>query len=226
MTIFRFTLLRSRRRTTDLLLFVALPVGLLLLPATDTSILPLGLQLFIFVIFYFSARMAHLLMDDRQSGLLTRIAAAPITQLGYLVQHLLAFMLLLLAQAAVMVAVSVWLHGPRIPSPPLVLLLYSGFALSTLSFSLAWCSLFRNREASFLILFNVFFLMAIVGGMLWPIALLPLTLQRVAMLLPTYWLSEGLSQLATDTVSVWLPLCAMILFAALCLLIGSRWRVH
>ena len=111
MTIFRFALKRSFRNPFNILLLCVLPVGVVFLPVVPGSTLPLGFHLYGQVIMFAAFLMVRSTVEDRLSGVLTRIAVAPVSYFRYLWETLLAYGLLLVAQNAVVVGLGVVLYG-------------------------------------------------------------------------------------------------------------------
>ncbi len=170
-----------------------------------------------------AARMAAITMEDRTKKTLVRIAVAPITHFEYLSQNLLAFALMLWSLNVLVVALGVLVHGDALISPFLGLLIFTFYAFTSLSYALAWYSLFRSLDSAYNAFFGVTILLSMLGGLMWPIQAMPTFFQRFARLLPTYWLSEALL-LAPEAglKALSLPLGMMVLFSLAFLLIGSR----
>lgn len=68
----------------------------------------------------------------------------------------------------------------------------SMFSVTAISFSLAWSSMFRQPESSTAVMLGIILIMAVLGGTLFPIQAMPASLQKIAMLSPTYWFHEGI----------------------------------
>nr|WP_257391668.1 ABC transporter permease [Halalkalibacter krulwichiae] len=149
------------------------------------------------------------------------------THLQYLWQNLLAYSVILTAVNLIFVILGVMVHGDSIPSPALLFIIYTVFSMTALGFSLAWYSLFRNKEAAFSILGGIIILMAMLGGVMWPVEMMPDYLQRAVMLLPTYWVAEAtiLVSYGAPMKELVIPLVLMILFGIAFLLLGSRRRL-
>ncbi|MBD2846077.1 ABC transporter permease [Paenibacillus sp. IB182496] len=226
MTVFRYALKRMLRSRATLLL-LALPFGLLLLPAQRgwEPLLP-AWHYYGLLLLLLAARLPALLLVERTSGVLLRVASSPISHLRYLAEHMLAYGALLGLQIGAFVGAGMLRYRDPVQPWPL-LAVYAAFALAALALVLAWCSLFRNRETSALILFSLCMLAMMLGGLLWPVQALPAALQRTAWLIPTYWLGEGYRTVAAGDHSALLAAIGMLLlFAAAGLLLGSRRRLN
>ncbi|MBO0992645.1 ABC transporter permease [Bacillus sp. SD088] len=226
MTIFLFTIKRCFRNKMNIILLCVLPVIVILMPDEEWTLLPLGFQLYGVVLFFAAARLVSIIMDDRTKGVLMRIGVAPVTHLQYLWQNLLAYSLILIVQI-ILVIVGGLLYGHDLVHPLLLFVVYALFAMTAIGFSLAWFSLFRHKETAFVILMSFIMLMSMGGGMLWSLEMMPELMQRLAMLLPTYWLVESMTIVASQAnkTELLVPLIILLLFTVTFLVIGSKRRL-
>lgn len=225
MTIFYFVFRRfSRRFVSNFLLISLLPLIAALMPPGEWNPLPQGFYLYGLIVLFIAARASEFIMEDRTSKVLLRIEASPVTHFQYLAQNLLAYALIMTMPNLLILIVGRAVHGASVISPHLLFLVYSVYSLSAVGFCLAWYSVFRNKESAFALLSGIAVLMSLVGGVMFPIQAMPEVLQRVAMLLPTYWLMDGLLvvSLGAPTVDLLLPLGILLLQATAFIVIGSR----
>ncbi|WP_100399174.1 ABC transporter permease [Bacillus sp. FJAT-44742] len=227
MTIFTFVFKRFFRKRSNLLFLLILPVGVMFLPEGEWPPIPLGFQYYGILLMFIAAKLAGIIMQDRYDKALLRLSIAPITHFQYLLQNLLAYFLILTLVNIAAVLTGVIVHGNNIPSPVLLFIIYSFFTLTALGFALAWISLFHNKETAFAVVSGVIVLMAMTGGVMWPVELMPEVLQRVVMVIPTYWLAEAMRVVSFDVPveELAVPLVMMLLFSAAFLLLGSRRRI-
>lgn len=228
MTIFSFALKRALRTPTHLIVLLILPLALIALPVEERTGIPLGYSYFGLVLFYSASMLVHFIMEDRVKGIVIRVAAAPITHLQYLWQNLLAYALLLVGQSVVLSVGCMLVHEQSAASSLQFLIVFIFFSLAVIGFSLSWCTLFRSKEASVTIMFILIMIMAMLGGMTWPIQNMPELLQRFVMILPTYWLVEAITSISegASAIELTLPLAILLLFAIVCLLLGSKGKIH
>ncbi|MCC5912725.1 MAG: ABC transporter permease [Clostridiaceae bacterium] len=230
MTIFNFVFKRYFRKKSNIIFLLLLPLASVFLPVGEHYEwfpLPMGFQYYGILLLFIAARLTSIVMEDRTNKTLLRIGVAPITHFQYLFQNLLAFSLILMVANFLVVVAGRFIHGEVLVSPLMFFFIYSIFSFTAIGFSLAWVSLFKNKEAAFSVLAGVFILMAILGGVMFPIQALPETFQRLAMLLPTYWLMESM-QLVIRGGSLGdfiLSLGMMLMFSFAFILFGSRKRL-
>jgi ABC-2 type transport system permease protein len=230
MTILRFALKRAFRSPANILLLCAVPAGVVFLPAVGGQgwSLPIGFHIYGMVIMSVAFLMVRSIVEDRFSGALARISAAPVSYLRYLSENLLAYGLLLLIQNALVVGLGVLVHGSRIPSPFLLLAAYFFFSMTSISFALAWCSLFGRRDVAYGTFFSVIMIASMLGGFYWPIEIMPGIMRKMAPAVPPYWMMEAARTLQAGgpPSRFALSLAVMLLFTVAFLLVGSRRRME
>ncbi|WP_461370202.1 ABC transporter permease [Candidatus Darwinibacter acetoxidans] len=227
MTIFRFVLKRFLRRPANIILVTLVPMAVVFIPVSGWFPLPMGFQYFGMALMFIAARMAAIVMEDRIKGTLLRVGLAPVRHSQYLWQNLGAYALILVGLSGIIVTMGTAVHGSMLAAPGLLFLVFSCFSITSLGFSLAWYSLFRNREGVVATITGVIPLMMMLGGMIWPVQAMPALFRRLAMLLPTYWLAEGLLSTAhgAGLTGLATPLVVMLLYSAAFVLLGSMRRL-
>ncbi len=197
------------------------------MPLGDWFPLPMGFQYFGMLILFIAAKLSSIIMEDRTRRTLLRIGVAPISHFNYLFQNLLAYSLILVGLSGVVVVIGIAVHGQALIAPGLLFIIFACFSLTAIGFSLAWYSLFRNKEAAIIIIVWVITIMAMLGGLMWPIQAMPILFQQLAMLLPTYWLAEALLLLATGASfsTLILPMAIMSMYSIAFVLLGSMRRL-
>ncbi|MBX4147239.1 ABC transporter permease [Paenibacillus lautus] len=224
MTIFNFALIRSVRSLPNLIFLLGLPAAVVVLPVGGWHGLPLGYHFYGILLLFAASKLVHMIMEDRKNKILTRIGVAPVTHFKYLSQNLLAFALLLVGQSAVITCSAWLLHADVFGSLIQLFSILSMFSVTAISFSLAWSSMFRQPESSTAVMLGIILIMAVLGGTLFPIQAMPASLQKIAMVSPTYWFHEGImlaknGGLFAEQLT---PLGILLLFAIAFMLIGSR----
>ncbi len=227
MTVFTFVFKRFFRKKSNSIFLLILPLGAIFLPMGEWPPIPLGFQYYSILLLFLASRLGGIIMEDRANKTLVRLSVAPITHFQYLWQNMLAYSVILTALNLIFVSVGVMVHGEAVPSPPLLFMIYTAFSMTALGFSLAWYSLFRNKEAAFSILGGIIILMAMLGGVMWPVEIMPDYLQRAVMFLPTYWVAEAtiLLSFGAPKNELITPIVVMILFCIAFLMFGSKRRL-
>jgi len=227
-TIFQFALIRSLRKKANLAALCAVPLAMIFIRPLWTLENYMGFSFYSLTIMFAAFSLVRSIMTERVTGTVVRIYAAPVTTFRYLSQNLIAFCLLLGVQIVILVAAGTVMYHWEIGTAALLIVCYIVFAVTCITFSLAWYSLFRSREMSDAVFSIVISFMAMLGGIFIPIPLLPELLRKIGMLFPTYWLSNALLsiQLREFGMDYWLSVIIMLLFSAAFLLYGSRRRME
>ncbi len=228
MTIFYFALRRSFSNTTNLIFLTLFPVVCIFLPAGETwPPLPYGYQYYGIIILFAGIRLAAIMQEDRESGVMKRLAVAPISHYRYLSQNLLAFAIVLILQCVIVVYGGM-LYGQALVQPHALLALFISFSVLSVAAALAWISFFRGKEVSFLVYMSLIFLVVILGGLLVPVEIFPDLLRRVAVIFPTYWLAEGKKWVVFGErlADFWVINGVLWLYAIIFVIIGSTRSIH
>lgn len=228
MTVFRLTLKRSFSNKTNLILLTLFPIACILFPKGQYwPVLPYGYQYFGIVMLFISIRLTSIILEDRVKGVVKRLAVAPIRYGSYLCQNLLAYSVILVIQCAIVVYGGVLL-GIELYQPNWLMLLYVSYSFTSLAAALAWISIFRSKEAAFLIYMSLVSLVSILGGLLMPLYMFPEALKRLAVLFPTYWLDRGINWVAAEEPVVEFLLIngVLWLYTIIFLILGSTRKIH
>jgi ABC-2 type transport system permease protein len=174
----------------------------------------------VFGMFFVVASIAGLFVDERSCGALARLRSLGVSPAALLAAKIAPYMAVNGIQAALMLAVGVWLM-PLIGGEGLSLagihwgalwLMILAISVAAVSLALAIASLVRThaQAATFGPILNV--LMAALGGVMVPLFVMPPVMQDIARFSPMNWALEGLLGVLLrngDVYSV-LPECAKL----------------
>jgi len=227
MTIFRFALKRGLGNPFITALLTLVPAGVVFLPRAPGSSLPVGFHIYGILLMFTAFLMIRLIVEDRERGVFLRIGAAPVTHFRYLLETLVAYSLVLLAQNALVVAVGVLVHGQGLVAPWLLFASYAVYSTTSIAFCLAVCGLLRLREAAYGACSTLIIVISMLGGAYFPVEMMPVTLQRVSMVTPTYWLFHAMraAEEGGSHPQFALSLGIMLLFTVAFLIAGSKRRL-
>lgn len=185
----------------------------------------------VFGMFFVIASLANLFVQERSSGTLARLRSLGVPRSVLLVSKALPYLGVNALQAALMLAVGVWvmplLGGDALSLRgvdwPALLLALGAVSLAAVSLSLALACAVRSHAQAAAIgpILNV--LMAAVGGIMVPKFVMPAFMQRLAELSPMNW---GLEALLTvllrggDVAATWPHAARLMSFAAGMLLLA------
>lgn len=224
MIIFKHALKRSLAQPLNIFVIMILPLAIIFIPSSD-NIYPNAFYMYGLLSLFSAFLLCRSIVEERVNKIVQRISSAPISYGSYLNGHLLAYILILTAQAALFtLGLRLFYHDMNI-NFNIVFLLFFTFNIMTISFCLFWNSLFRSHILSYSLYSGVASLMALTSGITMPLAFIPDNIKRFSMILPTYWLPYGLEVLYNkNTTYVWLSLIILLIYSGVFLLIGSRRR--
>ena len=231
LTIFRFAIIKGLRNRATLIFNCVLPIVLIFIrPLWEEGVMGGTLTSFgllLMAMWGGSFLMSQGIMNDRTSGSIVRILSAPVTTLNYLTQNLLAYMVPLTIQIAIVSVLGTVLYGWDIQFALALFIGYMVFTMSAIALSFAWNCLFKRKETSFssfsaLITFGSF-----LSGALIPIEMFPGPLQYVGAIFPAYWAIRGIRVFSEYGFALhyFTSIAAMLLIAAICLLYGGKRRI-
>jgi len=229
LTIFRYALLRGVRSSFSLVVNCIVPLILILIrPFWAEGAAVGGFGFLAFVVMGGSFLMSQSILSDKIDGSIIRILAAPVTMRRYLAENLLSCMVPLSAQMALVAILGFILYDWSLTLSFAVFMCYTVLALASVAMCFAWHCLFKSKENSNSGFIGALTLMAMLGGLFFPIEVLPGFLEYVGVVFPVYWAMQGL-RFVTDTGMMsgeyWLAIAAMVLFAIAYLLYGSKRRI-
>jgi len=229
MTIFKYALIKGLRSPGTFVFNCILPIALILIrPLWAGDIFLSGFGLLIMLIWGGSFLMSQGILNDRADGALTRILSAPVSMFSYLVQNLLAFMVPMTIQVALVVLLGAILYGWGLTLALALFLCYTVFTISAVAMSFAWNCLFKSKDSSFSSFSAVVTFGAFISGAFVPIAAFPEgPLRYVGAVLPAYWAVRGVNSLAESAITndFWISIAAMMLFTMAFLLYGGKRRL-
>jgi len=166
------------------------------------------------------------LLDDKFRGMPDRVGILPVSSRRYLLQGTLAAFLATEITVALTLAVLALVLG-AIPNVLLLFLLMSLFNLFAVSLVLTITSIAKSLASASIAMSMIATLSSMLGGLFWPIELVPEMMQRIGWFTPGYWFGEGLRNINNVTFENFgIPLLFLFAFTAVTLLIGGFKRVQ
>ena len=232
MTVFKHALHSGLTRPLSLIINSIAPIGLTVL--SDRINIGFGnnfgihFYLLAFVMMYGAFLMANSIQKDKVEGVLVRILAGPITLRSYLIQNFLAAIIPMAIVSAVVGALGYLIHGWDITLTIGIVLVYIMVSAAAIGLSFVWSCLFKDKEASLSGISVLLTMMALMGGFIMPLQMLPTIPYYIGMIFPAHWASRSIEQLVSYgefTQMYWLGLLAVGLFTVAFVLYGSKRRL-
>lgn len=185
----------------------------------------------VFGMFFVVASLSNLFLQERQCGALARLASLGVPVSMMIWAKALPYLVINGLQAALMLAVGVWLM-PVLGGDALslagihwgaLLLVLLGVSMAAIGLALALASLVRTQAQAATLGPVVNILMAAIGGVMVPKFVMPDVMQRIAEFSPMNWGLEGMLAVllrGSDIGGVLLPSAKLMGFAALMVVIA------
>src|SRR5690625_496330 len=181
-----------------------------------------GLLLYGMIILYAAFLFTSRLTEDREAGMSARIASTAISSWRYLLEHLASFSLILIIQNMLFVIAYQIFYPEGLVDPVLITLVLMIFSILSVGLMLLISELCRSSFTLMIASTIVIMLSSILGGLFVPIDLLPSTLEKIAMITPTYWFTQTLDAFYTQE-RYGFPLTMMFMFTVIFYLF-SGWK--
>ena len=178
----------------------------------------------VFGMFFVVASLANLFLQERQCGALARLASLGVPTRVMIWSKALPYLAINGLQAALMLAVGVWLM-PLLGGDALslaginwnaLLLVLLAVSMAAISMALALACLVRTHAQASAVGPIVNVLMAAIGGVMVPKFVMPDVMQKLAEFSPMDWGLEGMLDVllrGSDVAGVWLPVAKLAGFA-------------
>lgn len=185
----------------------------------------------VFGMFFVVASLANLFLQERQCGALARLASLGVPTSMMIWSKALPYLAINGLQAALMLAVGVWLM-PLLGGDALsltgihwgaLMLVLLAVSMAAISMALALASLVRTHAQASTVGPIVNILMAAIGGVMVPKFVMPDVMQRLAEFSPMNWGLEGMLAVMLrggDLAGVLQPTAKLVCFAAVMIVIA------
>lgn len=167
--------------------------------------------------------MTGTLIEARQTGIWSRLFTTSVTRFQVLLGYFLSFFIVGWIQFFLLILLSSTLFDVNWGAPVALLLLVTALLLCVVGLGMAIASLVKTVEQQNAIGTLVIISTCMLGGVYWPISMVPDVMQKIANYVPQTWAMEGFTKLIEDSVTVGdilMPLIVLLGFAVIFLSIG------
>ena len=179
-----------------------------------------------FIAMFMGFFVIRTLMEDKLKGMPERLGVLPVSPRKIMVQgSLAAFVATLMASAVVII----FMHNRlgSLPNPVHLFAMLGLFNLFTVVFAFSVYSSIKSMAVVSVIVTMGSNIFAMLGGLLWPLEMVPSFMQRVAWFTPTYWFGRGLRNISDITFEGFImPVLFLLGFTLLAMLLGGWKRIR
>ena len=166
------------------------------------------------------------LIEDKRRGMPDRLGVLPLTPIKIMVQGTLAAFLVTEGTAALLM-LTLRLQIGWIPNAAHLFALLSLYNLFAVGMVLAIVSLLRDLGAASVVMTMLSTVFAMLGGLFWPLDMVPEFMKKIAWFSPGYWLSRGLMNIQEISFDDFgMPMLFLTGFTVVVLLLGGWKRIQ
>ena len=198
-------------------------VDVMVLPVDTWSATAQWFGMYGFVAIFTAYFIIKTLVEDKRRGMPDRLGVLPQTPRTIMIQGTLAAFIVTEVTAALLM-LTLRLQIGAIPNAAHLFALLSLYNLFTVGMVLAIVSILSDLGAASVVMTMLSTVFAMLGGLFWPLELVPEFMRRLAWFSPGYWLSRGLANIREISFEGFgLPMLFLAGFTAVALLLGG-WR--
>ena len=190
-------------------------------PITGISYSSAGFSIMFVMIMMLS--MTGILLEAKQTGIWSRLFTTPVTRFQVLMGYFLAFFIVGWIQFLLLILLSSTLFGVNWGSPVALILLVTALLLCVVGLGMAIAGFVKTVEQQNAIGTLVIISTCMLGGVYWPISMVPDVMQKIANFVPQTWAMEGFTTLISESGTIGdiaMPLIVLFGFSIVFLSIG------
>ena len=191
--------------------------------ANNLAFMLQNLGMFGFIAMFMAFFVVRELLDDKRHGMPMRLGVLPVSTRKVIALGTLAAFAVTMVSVVVL-QVTLHFRLGAAPNPLHMFVIIGLYNLFSVAFVLAVVSCVKNLGMVPFVTTIVANLSAMLGGLFWPLEMVPPFMQRVAWFSPGYWLSRGIRNIQNISFEgFWMPVLFLIGFTVVTILLGS-WR--
>ena len=201
-------------------------VDVTVLPVDKWSTTAQWFGMYGFVAIFTAYFIIKTLIEDKRRGMPDRLGVLPQTPIVIMVQGTLAAFIVTEGTAALLM-LTLRLQLGAIPNAAHLFALLSLYNLFTVGMVLAIVSILRDLGAASVVMTMLSTVFAMLGGLFWPLDLVPEMMRKLAWFSPGYWLSRGLMNIQKINFDGFgMPMLFLSGFTIVVLLLGGWKRIQ
>lgn len=184
-----------------------------------------GLTLYGIILLYGAFLLSRMFVEDKENELTVRIATSPIPPWKYLLENLSCFSAILIVQNVLMILAYRIINPQGMVHPFMILLTFSAYSIMAVGLMLTISTICNTSFVMMCTSTIAIILLSLMGGLFLPVAIMPDTMKKIAMITPTYWFSEAINSIFSAGNGFTFQLSMLLGFALVFFLVGS-WKKY
>ncbi len=152
-------------------------------------------------VFFIIISMGTSFINDRDTGLIARLASTPLPPMQYLLGKWLPFALIVLIQIVVLQTFGKVVYTIPIEQPIFLFILAIALTFCTTGIGLAISVIIRTNNMGIAITQIIALVGALIGGLWIPFDMMPDFFQQIGTITPQYWAHDGFKHAMTGTLT-------------------------
>jgi len=173
---------------------------------------------------YMSVITAGLILEDKNSGVFYRIFYAPVTLKRYIMENLMAFLIVGIIQVTMIIGLMKVAFKMDFGSNPInMYLLFIVFSIVCISFGIWIISLFKKPIGAYTSIILITTPLVMLGGCYWPMDFMPDIFQKIGLFIPTSWVMKGVDKIlyeGKNIMDIYLEILVLLIFTGIFLAAG------
>lgn len=150
-------------------------------------------------VFFIIISMGTSFLQDRDTGLIARLASTPLSPFQYIAGKSMAFAMIVLIQIIVLQTFGKVVYTSPIEQPIPLLLLAVALTFCVIGIGLFISVIIRTNNMGIALTQIIALVGALIGGLWMPFDMMPSFLQQIGKITPQYWAHEGFQQAMMGT---------------------------
>ena len=167
--------------------------------------------------------MTGVLIEARQTGIWSRLLISPVSRFQVIAGYFMSFFLVGWIQFSILIFLSSMLFGVEWGDPAGLMILITSLLLCVVGLGIAIANLVKTAEQQSAIGTLLVISTCMLGGVFWPLSIVPDIMRKIANFVPQTWAMEGFASLISEgggLGDIMLPSLVLLAFAVLFLSVG------
>jgi len=162
-------------------------------------------------------------IETRKNGVWQRLMSVPASKLQIVLGYLLSFFLIGWIQFGLLILSSALLFDLKWGDPFAMAVLISALLLAIVGLGLMIAGFAKTTEQQSTIGSLVIISTCMLGGVYWPVSIVPEFMRKIAQFTPQYWAMTGFTRIISEqggVMDIWYPVLILLVFATVFLTVG------
>lgn len=175
-------------------------------------------------VFFIMITMANNFIKDRNTGMIARLRSTPMKPMSYLIGMWIPNILIVLIQCIALLGFGYFVYDLHLGDLLSISLIIIALAICVTGIGLTLCMFIKSENQGVAFVQIIAMGGAILGGLWFPIEIMPATIQNIAKFIPQYWAQQGFQDVMlrdAHVTDIWLHLLILLSFGAVGLIFAS-----